>query len=169
MKIPARLRHKRLQLAFLIPLLLLALVVPSFISLTNAVHAAPRCECNTDYHCGSGETCNTGAGCREYQGFTGLCKSGSAPGCVDTPIGCIPTAPGAFAQWILGVGIELGIIVATLLIIIGGFQVVSSTGDPERLADAKSRITAAIAGLLFILFSVIILRIIGVEIIGISF
>lgn len=95
-------------------------------------------------------------------------NGGNGGDCVNTPIGCIPTEGGAFARWILGVGIELGILVAALLIIIGGFQVVSSTGDPERLADAKSRITAAVAGLLFILFSVIILRIIGVEIIGIS-
>ncbi|PJC23015.1 hypothetical protein CO059_00890 [candidate division WWE3 bacterium CG_4_9_14_0_2_um_filter_48_10] len=57
---------------------------------------------------------------------------------------------------------------ATLLIIISGFGIISSTGDPERLAEAKSQLTAAVAGLLFLLFSVIILRIIGCNIIGVK-
>jgi len=90
-------------------------------------------------------------------------------GCgIQTAIGCIPTDPGEFAGWILTRGIYLGVLVATLLIIISGFGIISSTGDPERLAEAKSQLTAAVAGLLFLLFSVIILRIIGCNIIGVK-
>lgn len=88
-------------------------------------------------------------------------------GCgIQTAIGCIPTDLDAFAGFILERGIYLGILVAILLIIISGYGIISSTGDPERLAEAKSRLTAAIAGLLFLLFSVIILRIIACNIIG---
>ena len=61
----------------------------------------------------------------------------------------------------------LFIIIPILFIIIGGYGVATSAGDPERLEAAKQRITAAVAGLLFILLSVLILRIIGEEVIGI--
>ena len=91
------------------------------------------------------------------------------PGSIKTPLGDIPTDPTGFAQWILNWGIGLGALLATLILIIGGFGVATSSGDPDNLQRAKAQITAAIAGLLFILMSVLILNIIGGEIIGIDF
>jgi hypothetical protein len=43
----------------------------------------------------------------------------------------------------------------------------SSAGNPERLTGGKEIITSAIAGLLLIIFSTIILKIIGVDILKI--
>lgn len=82
---------------------------------------------------------------------------------------CIPTNPKEFAGWILGLGIGLGTLLAVVFLVIGGVGVATSAGDPENLEKAKKQITAAVAGLLFILLSVLILNTIGGGIIGIPF
>jgi hypothetical protein len=43
----------------------------------------------------------------------------------------------------------------------------TSTGNPEAIQEAKERITSAIVGLLFIIFSLVILQVIGVDILQI--
>ena len=90
--------------------------------------------------------------------------------CIDIGIGlCIHTDPALLAQDILGIGIGIGTLLAVLFLIIGGFGVAASGGNPDNLEAAKKQITAAISGLLFILMSVIILSIIGGGVIGIDF
>lgn len=69
---------------------------------------------------------------------------------------------------LLNYGAGAAVMLTVLLLIVGGYGVVTSSGDPEKLQTAKSQITAAIAGLLFILMSVIILDIIGSGILGID-
>lgn len=68
---------------------------------------------------------------------------------------------------VLTIAIGIGGGIAFLLLIYGGFRLVSSQGDPKALQDARSIITSAISGLLFIVFAVFILRLIGVSILGI--
>lgn len=89
-----------------------------------------------------------------------------AGGCIQTAIGCINPSPGGlFAKFFsIGIGIAGGI--AFLLIVFGGFQIITSAGNPERLNEGKEIVTSAIAGLLMIIFSVFLLKIIGVNILG---
>jgi Co/Zn/Cd efflux system component len=68
---------------------------------------------------------------------------------------------------ILTYSIGIGGVVAFLLIVFGGFQIILSAGNPEKIKAGKEMITSAIAGLLLIIFSVFILRLIGVNILGI--
>jgi hypothetical protein len=84
-----------------------------------------------------------------------------------TAIGCIETEPSQFISIILkfGVGIAGGI--AFLLILLGGFQVMTASGNPEQMNGGRELIGAAITGLILIIFSVLILKIIGVDILGI--
>ncbi len=84
-----------------------------------------------------------------------------------TALGCISTDPQGFVSWLLGavIGIAGGIVF--LLILYGGFQILTSTGDPEKLTNGKEVIVSAIAGLLMIIFSVLLLKIIGVDILKI--
>jgi hypothetical protein len=84
-----------------------------------------------------------------------------------TALGCISTEPSGFISWLLQkvIGVAGGI--AFLLILFGGFQILTSTGDPEKLTSGKDIIVSALAGLLMIVFSVLLLRIIGVDILQI--
>lgn len=68
---------------------------------------------------------------------------------------------------ILKYAMGIGGIVAFLLIVVGGFQIILSSGNPERVKAGKEIITSAIAGLLLIIFSVFILRLIGYDILRI--
>lgn len=84
-----------------------------------------------------------------------------------TALGCIPANGSGFIAWIFGP--LLGIIggIAFLLILWGGFTIITSTGDPQRITHGREIITSALAGLLLIIFSVFILRLIGVDILAI--
>jgi hypothetical protein len=92
--------------------------------------------------------------------------SGQGPG-VWTALGCIPTNSSLFIGKILGIGIGIGGGIAFLLILFGGFQMLTSAGNPEKLNAGKELVTSAIAGLLIIIFSIFILRLIGVTILHI--
>jgi hypothetical protein len=81
-----------------------------------------------------------------------------------TAIGCIstnPTGSDGFITTILrfGTGIAGGI--AFLLILLGGFQILTSAGNPERLHAGRELVGSAVAGLLLIIFSLFLLRLIG--------
>lgn len=94
--------------------------------------------------------------------LAGTCR----PTEVDTGIGCIPYQPEPFAKRIVQIIAGFAGGIALLLLLVGGVQFVTSSGDPDSLDEAKTKITAALSGLFFILFSVMVLRIIGVDILG---
>ena len=85
-----------------------------------------------------------------------------------TALGCIPTDPRDFVAWLLARAIGIGGGIAFLLMIWGGFQVITAAGDPDRLNAGKEVITSAIAGLLLIIFSLFLLELIGVDILGLK-
>jgi len=84
-----------------------------------------------------------------------------------TAFGCLPTDSGTFVTTLLGFGSGIAGGIAFLLIIVGGFQIVMSAGNPEKLNEGKELVTSAIVGLLFIIFSIFLLRFIGVDILAI--
>lgn len=103
-------------------------------------------------------------------------KGGGGPDIVDcsgkkgieTAIGCIPLEDtNSFVKFLLGWGMGIGGGIAFLLIVLAGFQIITSSGDPKKLQAGKELLTSAIAGLLLIIFSVFILRLIGADILGI--
>lgn len=106
---------------------------------------------------------------------TNPCPTAAIPwaGCKDksyinTALGCIPIADAnAFIKWFLGYAILLAGGVAFLLMLSGGLMVIVSSGDPNRVKAGSELITSALAGLLFIIFSLFLLRLVGVEILQI--
>lgn len=95
----------------------------------------------------------------------GECKSCFEGGGAWTAIGCLGgESPNDFVASLLKIGTGLGGGVAFLLILFSGFQRVTSAGNPEKLHEAKELMTAAISGLLLIIFSIFLLRLIGVNI-----
>jgi len=78
-----------------------------------------------------------------------------------TAIGCIKREPQNIVASLIQVGLTMGGGIALLMILAAGFLISTSQGDPKKVSDAKELITAAITGLLFIIFSVVMLQFIG--------
>lgn len=86
---------------------------------------------------------------------------------IDSAIGCIPIQNAPLYAFLIrwGVGIAGG--VAFLLIIIASIIITTSTGDPKRLQAGRELLTSAVIGLIIIIFTVFILRLLGVNILNI--
>lgn len=90
--------------------------------------------------------------------------SNGEPG-INTAIGCFPVRNLTdFSGFLLRWGIGIGGGIAFLLILYSGFQITTSAGDPQKLQAGRELLTAAIAGLMILIFSVFLLEIIGVRI-----
>lgn len=103
------------------------------------------------------------------------CQSCFDGGGAWTALGCFgksaeagsPSTINDFLRSFIAIGTGIGSGVAMLLILFSGFMRITSAGNPERLHEAKELMTAAISGLLLIIFSVFLLRLIGVDILQI--
>lgn len=123
----------------------------------------------------SGRTCCPGFICKqytserqtEYRCGTAL-KPPDAKRCLDssceTAIGNIPTDPAGFVQKLFSVLLSISGGIAIILIIISGYKFMTSKGNPEQVQVAREQLTAAVVGLLFVIFSLVILQTIGVDI-----
>jgi hypothetical protein len=83
---------------------------------------------------------------------------------IQTAIGCIPTSFEGFVRLFFNWGIGLAGGIAFILMLFASFSLLTSGGNPEKVKAAQERLTSAIIGLLFIIFSVFLLRIIGLPI-----
>jgi len=97
-----------------------------------------------------------------------LSPSGNG-GCdtVKTAIGEINTTPTGFIKSIFSLILGLSGGIALLLIIYSGYKLMAARGEPEALQAARDQLISAIIGLIFIIFSLVILQIIGVDILRI--
>ena len=96
------------------------------------------------------------------------CLSCANEGGVWSGAGCIYTDAKQFIQnTVFGWGIGLAGGFALLCIIYAAFMMQSSQGNPEQLKKAQEMLTSCIMGLMLIIFSVFILRLIGISILGI--
>lgn len=96
------------------------------------------------------------------------CLNCANQGGVWTGLGCVYTDAKQFIEFtIFGWGIGLAGGFALLCIIYAAFIMQSSEGNPEKLKRAQEMITSCIMGLMLIIFSVFILRLIGVNILKI--
>lgn len=82
------------------------------------------------------------------------------------PFPNLPTDPVEFASAVVRIAIGVAGGLAFLLMIFGAYKLIFSAGNPEALQQGRDTITAAIIGLVVILFSVFILRLIGIDILG---
>ncbi|PIS14816.1 hypothetical protein COT64_00635, partial [Candidatus Shapirobacteria bacterium CG09_land_8_20_14_0_10_39_12] len=85
-----------------------------------------------------------------------------------TALGCIPTKDlNEFAKWILGKIIFIASGIAFLLMAFGAIQIITSAGNPDKMKAGSQLITSALSGLIFIILSVFLLKLIGVDILRI--
>ncbi len=90
-----------------------------------------------------------------------------ASGGINTAIGCIPTESGALFTTLFETAVGIAGGIAFLLILYGALMIIISSGHPEKIAEGREIISAAITGLLLIIFSVFLLQLLGVDILGI--
>ncbi len=84
-----------------------------------------------------------------------------------TAIGCIKKEPEEIVGKLIRLGLGIGGGVALLMILSAGFMLTVSQGNPQKTGQAKEMVTAAVTGLLFIIFSVTILQFIGFSVLKI--
>lgn len=88
---------------------------------------------------------------------------------IETAIGCISTkadGTNSFFASIIKIAVGLGGGLALILMLYGVFIVTTSAGIPDKLKEGSEIITSAVAGLIFILLSVFLLNLIGINILG---
>lgn len=83
---------------------------------------------------------------------------------IDTAVGPFDITAEGFVKKIFAILLSLSGGIAVILIIVSGYRLMGSQGNPEKIQAAREQLTSAIIGLLFIIFSVAILQIIGVDI-----
>ena len=127
--------------------------------------------------CNAGLNCVPGGGCKAPVTFQNLVANPYSQGCtpacgpndVCTALGCISTSAdgaGGFFESIIKVAVGLGGGLALILMLYGVFIVTTSAGIPDKLKEGSEIITSTIAGLIFILLSVFLLNLIGINILG---
>lgn len=84
-----------------------------------------------------------------------------------TAFGCVETsAEGIVTSFLrIGLGIAGGFVLLSILY--GAFLLTTSSGDPKRVQEGQEMVTSAIMGLFFVIFSIIILRFLGVTLLRI--
>ncbi len=91
-----------------------------------------------------------------------------AKGCtrIKTALGFVRTDSNGFTKWLLGFVLSIAGGIVIIIIIVAGYKLMTSQGDPEKIKNARDQLTAAIIGLLFIIFSLAILELITRDILG---
>lgn len=113
---------------------------------------------------GQPSSCSFGGG-KEVKECT-LENDKNNPG-IATAIGCIHTTPAGFVKDFLTFTVAAGGGIAFLMMLLGAFGMITSAGNPDALKAATDRFTSAIIGLLFVIFAVLLMQIIGVGILAI--
>ncbi len=91
-----------------------------------------------------------------------------AAGSCDTALGKIDTSdPAGFVKNVLTLAIGIGGAIALLLMLYGLFIIITSSGIPDKIKAGQEIITSAVAGLIFIVLSVVIFKIVGVDVLAI--
>lgn len=87
---------------------------------------------------------------------------------VQTELGLLSRDPAELATAAVRIGIGIGGGLAFLLMVYGSFRLIFAGGNPESVQQGREIITAAIIGLLVIIFATFILQLVGISILGLK-
>ena len=84
-----------------------------------------------------------------------------------TVFGCLSTKPELYVKSVLGIVFGVAGGLAFLAVLAGSAIVLTSAGYPERIQTGKDLIVSSLFGLLLIVFSVFLLRVVGFDLLRI--
>jgi hypothetical protein len=87
------------------------------------------------------------------------------PESLSTALGCLPYTKDAFVSTILSFIVGIAGAIALVVMLIATVQFMTASGDAKKLQSAKELFMSALVGLLFLIFSVSLLRIVAGDII----
>lgn len=112
----------------------------------------------------TGPTCTSGSGQRCDPANQGaISPTGKG---IYTAIGCVPTEPQQFIEGLLKYGTFAAGGIAFIIMLLASLQMITAEGNPENIKHAQEKFYSAIIGLLLIVFSVLLMQVIGVDILG---
>ncbi len=87
----------------------------------------------------------------------GTCGDGK----IDTAIGCIPYKPGTFTPDLLTFASGIAGAIALVVMLSATVQIMTGGGNPEAVKKGKELFGGAVMGIIFIIFAVVLLRIVA--------
>lgn len=137
--------------------------------------------CDTNQNCINDPTKDIGINCQDNANLlppptlppppSPPCKTWNGTGQCDTfgsGLGDLATKPGGFIKTLFAILLSFSGGIALLLIIRAGYQIMTSQGKPEQLQQGRDQLIAAIVGLTFLIFSFVILQVIGYDILRVQ-
>ncbi len=86
---------------------------------------------------------------------------------IKTDFGCLPNDPVGFVTKFYAWGLAFIGLIGLVFLIIGGYHILLSRGNPEQLQKGKSYITYAIIGLFLAIFGFVFIQIVTADILKI--
>ncbi len=83
---------------------------------------------------------------------------------VATDFGCFPNDPIGFSQKFYGIGLGFVAGLSLITLIMGGYAIMTSKGQPERVNIGRSYIFYSISGLLLAIFGYVFIQVVLVDI-----
>lgn len=130
---------------------------------------------SSDYSCACGVLCNNATLMCVYDNTYGgyLCQNVSSCAAAVPPSGT-PIVNfhqidiSQFLSLVYSFSLPVGIIFGAIFVIISGYKFKVSEGSPQKTKEAQEDFTAALTGTLFVLLSIIIVRVIIKSILGVA-
>lgn len=92
---------------------------------------------------------------------------GCGAGAVNTALGCIPFENKGFTAALLRFLAGTAGAISLVVMLMATIQIMTGGGNPEQVKKGKELFTGAITGLLFIIFSVVLMRIVASDVLQI--
>jgi TRAP-type C4-dicarboxylate transport system permease small subunit len=86
---------------------------------------------------------------------------------IATDLGCVPQDPVGFVGKFYGIGLGLIGMVAILFLIIGGYYIMTSQGNPGKLVTGKQYVFYSLAGLVLAIMGFVFIQIIASDVLKI--
>jgi hypothetical protein len=125
-----------------------------------------RCTCVSSSNLSAAKLCGVlSSNSEQNQCFNKCMKDGQG---VWTALGCVSSdLSTVIKEKVFGWGVGLAGIISLFCIIYAAFQIQTSSGNAEKVKKAQELLTSCIMGLMLIIFSVFILKLIGIDILKI--